>query len=102
SLTKLQRPSMGHQKSKPQKTSHATKHKTKKHNRSATIRKKLRARQEKLLRENNPRRIKIVMGKRRNLARKNLQKMGKIKRQIMSHWKMALILGTENLMDDQH
>ncbi|ERJ48807.1 hypothetical protein N574_15075 [Lactiplantibacillus plantarum 2165] len=88
---------MGHQKSKPKKTSHATKYKTKKHNRSATIRKKLRARQEKLLRENNPRRIKIVMGKRRNL-----QKMGKIKRQIMSHWKMALILGTENLMDDQH
>ncbi|WQH19518.1 hypothetical protein T1I15_06080 [Lactiplantibacillus plantarum] len=71
---------MGHQKSKPKKTSHATKYKTKKHNRSATIRKKLRARQEKASQRKQSSQNKDSHGKKEKSSKEKSSKDGKDKK----------------------
>ena len=80
SLTKLQRPSMGHQKSKPQKTSHATKHKTKKHNRSATIRKKAAGKARKASQRKQSSQNKDSHGKKEKSSKEKSSKDGKDKK----------------------
>ncbi len=80
SLTKLQRPSMGHQKSKPKKTSHATKHKTKKRNRSATIRKKAAGKARKASQRKQSSQNKDSHGKKEKSSKEKSSKDGKDKK----------------------
>lgn len=71
---------MGHQKSKPQKTSHATKHKTKKHNRRATIRKKAAGKARKASQRKQSSQNKDSHGKKEKSSKEKSSKDGKDKK----------------------